>query len=62
MDGSIRIFANETARYNMQKIKQAISVIALALLIGACLLLMAWTQIERGCPITEPNCVYIVNQ
>ncbi len=46
----------------MKKIRDAFSAIALAIVIMACLLLMVWTQIERGCPITEPNCVYIVNK
>lgn len=46
----------------MQKIKNALSVLAIAIAIGFCLLLMVWTRIERGCPITEPNCMYIVNK
>lgn len=46
----------------MKKIAFALQVILLASLICAALFGFAWIQSERGCPLTQPNCVYIVEK
>lgn len=46
----------------MKKFKQVAQVVLLAALIFAFLFVFAWIQDQRGCPITQPNCVYVVQQ
>ncbi len=44
----------------MKRVGFALQVVLLAALIGACLFGFALIQMERGCPLTEPNCVYVI--
>jgi hypothetical protein len=46
----------------MHKIKKALQVALLALLIGAVLTLGAWVSLQRGCPVHEVNCVYVIQK
>lgn len=46
----------------MDGIKKALQVFLLAVLIGAILFCGAWVSLQRGCPVHEVNCVYVIQK
>jgi hypothetical protein len=43
-----------------KKIPMWLQVVGLAALIFVCLIVFAWIQAQNGCPLTVPNCTYVV--
>lgn len=46
----------------MNRAKKALQVFLLAVLIGVVLLCGAWVSLQRGCPVHEVNCVYVIQK
>lgn len=60
-DYKIILLLNEEKK-ETYRMKKALQVVALAALMFACLFGFAWIQYQRGCPLTQVNCVYVVEK